>query len=435
MSVVIAGGGIGGLATALMLHEAGIDCQVHERSEAIRELGVGINLLPHAVQPLAELGLLDRLDAVAIRTAELRYTHRLGHQIVSRRCGLDAGHPVPQLSIHRGRLLGVLHRAVVERLGPAAVRTGRRLAGFTQDTDAVRARIDDGTGGALGEVKGDALIGADGIHSVVRARLFPAEGPPRWNGVLMWRGAAEWPTFLDGRTMIVAGGTQAKLVVYPIAPGTKAGSRLTNWAICIRTAAPGSAPRRQDWTRPADPADVLGNLARFHSPHLDIGGLVAATPVFYEYPMCDRDPLPSWTQERVTLVGDAAHPMYPMGSNGAGQAILDAAALRRCLQEATDTRAALRAYEQERRPATTELVLRNRRGGPEGVIDEVERRAPRGFARLADVIDPAEVDDALAGYQAASGGPTRRGRQSRGLTGGCGRDRSGETTRDTGDAH
>ena len=127
MCVVIAGGGIGGLATALMLHEAGIDCEVHERSEAIRELGVGINLLSHAVQPLAELGLLDRLNAVAIRTAELRYTHRLGHQIISRRCGLDAGHPVPQLSIHRGRLLGVLHRAVIERLGPATVRTGRRL--------------------------------------------------------------------------------------------------------------------------------------------------------------------------------------------------------------------------------------------------------------------------------------------------------------------
>jgi 2-polyprenyl-6-methoxyphenol hydroxylase-like FAD-dependent oxidoreductase len=295
----------------------------------------------------------------------------------------------------------VLYDAVRERLGPRAVRTGRRLVGFTQDRAGVRATFVDGAGRAVAAAIGDVLVGADGIHSAVRSLLFPGEGPPRWNGVLMWRGAVEWPAFLGGTTMIVAGGTAAKLVLYPIAVGR--GTRLTNWAVCIRTGEPGAPPpRREDWTRPGDPADVLAHLGRFRSPHVDVAGLVTATPAFFEYPMCDRDPLPHWTVGRVTLLGDAAHPMFPMGSNGAGQAILDAVALHECLLRGLDPQAALRAYDWFRRPVTAEIVRRNRVGGPERVIDEVERRAPEGFTRLADVIDPVEVQGILADYQMLS---------------------------------
>lgn len=411
MKVVIVGGGIGGLVTALVLHEAGIACEVHERGSAIRELGVGINLLPHAVAPLAELRLLERLGDAAVRTGELRYAHRLGHEIVCRPCGVEAGHPVPQFSIHRGRLLGLLYEAVRERLGDDAVRTGHRLTEFAQEDGVVRARFADGAGEPAGEAEGDVLIGADGIHSTVRATLFPEEGPPRWNGVLMWRGATDWPAYLDGRTMIVAGGTAAKLVLYPIAPGLTPETRLTNWAICIATAEPGTPPPvRADWTQPGDLAEVLTHVERFGSPHVDVAGLVRATPMFFEYPMCDRDPLPYWTRGRVTLLGDAAHPMYPMGSNGAGQAVLDAITLRDCLREAPGPPAALRAYEEARRPATADVVLRNRVGGPERVIDEVERRAPDGFTQLSDVIDTATINEILAQYQAASttSGPTPR---------------------------
>ena len=397
MKVVIVGGGIGGLVTSLVLHEAGIGCEVHERSSEMRELGVGINLLPHAVAPLAELGLLDRLTATAVETGELRYAHRLGQEIVRRPCGRDAGHPVPQFSIHRGRLLTLLYDAARERGIP--VHTGLRLTEFTQDGGSVRARFADGAG----EADGDVLIGADGIHSTMRAALFPDEGAPRWNGVLMWRGATDWPAYLDGRTMIVSGGTAAKLVLYPIAAGETPRTRLTNWAICVSTAPPGTPPPvRADWTRPGDLDEALSHLERFRSPYLDVAGLVAATPAFYEYPMCDRDPLPYWTHGRVTLLGDAAHPMYPMGSNGAGQAILDAVTLRDRLLEEPDPAAALRAYDAIRRPATAEVVLRNRVGGPERVIDEVERRAPDGFTRLADVIDDATINEILSGYQAAT---------------------------------
>lgn len=407
MHVVIVGGGIGGLVTALVLRDAGITCEVHERSSAIRGLGVGINLLPHAVAPLADLGLLDRLDGTAVQTGELRYAHRLGPEIVRRACGLAAGHPVPQLSVHRGRLLTLLYEAVRERGVP--VRTGHRLTRFAQDEGAVRAWFTDAAGAASGEAEGDVLIGADGIHSTVRAALFPDEGPPRWNGVFMWRGATDWPAYLDGHTMIVAGGTAAKLVLYPIAPGETPRTRLTNWAICVSTATPGTPPPvGADWTRQGELREVLTHLERFRSPYADVTGLVTATPTFFEYPMCDRDPLPYWTHGRVTLLGDAAHPMYPMGSNGAGQAILDAVALRDRLRTEPGPAAALRAYDDARRPATAEVVLRNRTGGPERVIDEVERRAPDGFTRLADVIDDTTVNDILTGYRAASVRPDRR---------------------------
>jgi 5-methylphenazine-1-carboxylate 1-monooxygenase len=404
MRIIIVGAGIGGLVTALGLHQAGIDCQIYEQSEPIRELGVGINLLPHAVKELVELGLLlERLDETGIRTHELYYTHRLGHEIVRRPCGLSAGFPHPQISLHRGRLQGMLLRAVLERLGDHAVRTGHRLVGFEQDAMTVQAEFVDRHGRALEVARGDALIAADGIHSTVRSILFPGEGPPRWNGVMMWRGATEWPLFGTGRSMIIAGGTSAKLVVYPIAAGQTPGTNLTNWAICVLTGRAGDPPpARQEWSRRADPADLQRYVGHFKIPLLDHTELVRATAEAFEFPMCDRDPLPCWSRGRVTLLGDSAHPMYPMGSNGAGQAILDARSLADHLKRHDDPTAALLAYQQDRLAATRQVVLRNRAGGPEGVIDEVERRAPHGFSRIEDVIDPAELQTMINSYIQAS---------------------------------
>jgi 5-methylphenazine-1-carboxylate 1-monooxygenase len=404
MKVMIVGGGIAGHVVALYLHDRGMDCEIFEQADGIRELGVGINALPHAVAEFAGLGLLDRLDEVAIRTHELIYTNRQGQRVWRSLCGIDAGYDVPQFSIHRGRLQGLLHRAVVERMGAGAVHTGHRLVAFEQDADGVTARFADRAGRRVRSARGDVLLAADGIHSTVRAALFPEEGPPRWNGVMMWRGAVEWPRFLTGRSMIIAGGTAAKLVLYPIAEGATPDFRLTNWAMCVRTGQAGTPPpRREDWSRLGDHADIAHVVEMFDIPEVDARALIAATPRFFEYPMCDRDPLPYWTQGRVTLLGDAAHPMYPMGSNGVGQATLDAKCLAEVLSRHADPAAALLEYQDERLPKTAEVVRRNRKGGPEGVIDEVERRAPAGFDRLENVITNEELEAIVQGYARTAG--------------------------------
>jgi len=404
MKVIIAGAGVGGLVTALMLHARGIDCDIFEQADAIRELGVGINTLPHAIKELAELGLLDRLDAVAIRTYELFYTNRFGQEIWREPRGLDAGYEIPQFSIHRGRLQGVIYQAVRARLGESRIHFGCRLGSFTQDDGGVRAYFFDRNGSHRYSARGDVLIGADGIHSVVREKLFPNEGPPRWNGLMLWRGAIDWPLFLSGRSMVVAGGLAAKLVVYPIAEGSRPDKRLTNWAVVGRVG-DGSTPppQKQDWSRPGRFEELMPHVSRFRIPYVDAKALIEATHEFWEYPMCDRDPLPRWSRGRVTLLGDAAHPMYPVGSNGASQAILDARFLADRLNDAEHAVHALWLYEQTRLPMTAEIVRSNRRGGPEGVIDAVEERAPDGFSNIDDVLSFEQRKAIVGGYASKAG--------------------------------
>ncbi len=400
--VIIAGGGVGGLTLALMLHAKRIPAQVYEAVRTVLPLGVGINALPHSMRELAALGLLPRLDAIGIRTRTLTYANQLGQAIWSEPRGLHAGHDAPQFSLHRGRLQAMLWDAAAERLGDAAPRAGHRLVGHAQTGTSVVARFQTVDGG-IQEVEGDALVGADGIHSTLRAALHPADGGIRWNGITMWRGAVDWPAFDGGDAMVIAGDAVAKLVLYPIAPGAVPGTRLTNWVIYARVAEPGTAlPVRESWSQPGRPEDFRRFVDRLHLPFIDAAALVRATAEIFEYPMCDRDPLPWWTQGRVTLLGDAAHPMYPVGSNGASQAILDA----RCLADLLATMPvaeALAAYDARRRPATTAIVQSNRTGGPERVMDFIAARAPNGFASVADVATEAELLGIVRGYAQLAG--------------------------------
>jgi len=404
MHVLIIGGGIGGLAAALSLHEVGIACTVFEQVRELRELGVGINTLPHAIKELAALGLLPALDHAGIRTRELIYANRFGQVVWRELRGTDAGFDTPQFSIHRGKLHGVLLDAVRTRLGDDAVRTGCRLVGFTDHGDRAVARLERRDAGDTVEAAGDVLIGADGIHSTVRSAFYD-EGPPVWNGMMLWRGAADWPVHVDGRTMVIAGGMGQKFVFYPIHADPRAPDRrLTNWAVMARTG-DGSAPppRREDWNREGRWDEVEPFVRdRFRLDYVDPLALIRASGTFYEYPMCDRDPLPRWSFGRATLLGDAAHPMYPVGSNGASQAVLDARALTRHLQSG-DPVSALAAYDVDRRPMTAEIVLNNRQGGPERVIDVLEQRAPNGFTALDAVASHSEREAIVRGYAAMAG--------------------------------
>ena len=407
MHVLIVGGGIGGLATALSLHAAGIGCTVFEQVRDLRELGVGINTLPHAIKELAAVGLLPALDHAGIRTRELIYANRFGQVVWRELRGTDAGFDTPQFSIHRGKLHTVLLHAVRDRLGADAVRTGCQLVSFAERSDRVEVLFQQRDGSDAFTADGDALVGADGIHSTVRGIFYPREGAPVWNGTMLWRGAADWPVYADGRTMVISGGMAAKFVFYPIHLDPAAPDRrLTNWAVMAKVADPAGAPppQREDWNRPGEWNDIEPFMRdRFRLDFVDPLALIAASGTFYEYPLCDRDPLPRWSFGRATLLGDAAHPMYPVGSNGASQAVLDARSLARHLSGGAPVAEALAAYDAERRPMTAEIVQSNRRGGPERVIDVLEERAPDGFTDVEAVASHAEREAIVRGYASMAG--------------------------------
>jgi 5-methylphenazine-1-carboxylate 1-monooxygenase len=344
--VLIAGGGIGGLTAALTLHARGIDSTVLEGASELRPLGVGINLLPHAVSELYQLGLGDELSRLAVAPASISYYDTRGQLLFREPRGIDGGYGYPQYSVHRGQLQMLLLAALRDRLGSNAIRTGAEVRDFDDSGNRVRVHT------SAGDFTADALVGADGIHSVVRARLLPEPDPLLWSGVTMFRGAAAGE-FLDGRTMVIVKDPQGvDLVTYPI------GSGLINWVVMRPQADPGPLPGDAKWNKPGDRSIVVKHLNRWDLGFLDAVDLVRRTEPVFEYPMVDRDALPWWGRGRVTLLGDAAHPMYPVGANGGSQAIVDARVLADEL--AHDFDGGLRSYEDIRLTETADVVEANR---------------------------------------------------------------------------
>jgi 2-polyprenyl-6-methoxyphenol hydroxylase-like FAD-dependent oxidoreductase len=404
MHVVIVGAGIGGLTLALRLHRAGIACRVYEAVPELKPLGVGINLLPHATKHLAELGLLPELERVAVTAREIAYYNRFGQFIYSDPSGLYGGYEWPQFCIHRGDLQMVLFAAVIERLGKEAVVTSHRCIGVEQDAGGATAHFEDTvTKQRLPSQRGDILVGADGIHSAVRKQFHSNEGPPRYFGLNMWRGVTRMKPYLTGASMVRIGWNEtAKLLVYPIRNDFDAeGRQLTNWVCSI--AQPTPIPQR-DWNRPGRLEDFLPAMADWHFDWLDVPAMCRAAEEVLEYPMMDHDPLPFWGEGRVTLLGDAAHPMIPRGANGGAQAILDCTTLSELLLRHDDPIAALKAYEAERLPATAKVVLRNRESPPDAILEEVYRRTgDKPFTRIEDVISADELAALDNGYKRVAG--------------------------------
>ncbi|MDH6708412.1 2-polyprenyl-6-methoxyphenol hydroxylase-like FAD-dependent oxidoreductase [Kitasatospora sp. MAA19] len=372
MRVTVVGGGIAGLTCALSLHAAGFAPRVYEAARKVEAVGVGINLLPHAVRELDELGLDGELASVALPPHRLSYRDRTGETVWEEPLGRPAGYRWPQYSVHRGRLQMLLLAAVRERLGPDSVRTGLLFQRFEQSAGGVRAHFLDRSSGLPVVDDADVLVGADGIDSVVRSRLYPDESLPNGNGVHMWRGVARHPHILDGRSIVVAGGTPgAKFVAYPIEdPATPAADALVNWVLEVRhgpSAPPPGGPGRR-----VTAAEARAGLSSWNLPWIDLTAIAERSSAIFEYPMLDRDPLPRWSFGRVTLLGDAAHPMFPMGMNGGSQSIVDSRVLAWCLARDDDAEAALRRYDRMRRPAVNAIVLANRDLGPEETIARAE---------------------------------------------------------------
>ena len=401
-TAMIVGGGIGGLVTALKLHRAGISVKVFESVETIKALGVGINLLPHSVRVLTELGLAEELEQTGLPTAELMYVNKFGQKIWQEDRGINAGYKWPQYSIHRGRLQMLMLKAVKDQLGKEAVLTGHHLTSFENEGDGVAAHFENKkTGESLGTYRADIMIAADGIHSVVRKFFYPNEGLPKYSGRILWRGITEATPYLTGRSMIMAGYQDQKFVAYPICPDTAAqGSSLVNWIAELNV---DTMPDRADWNKEIDKEKFAPAFKNWDFGWLNVPKIIEEAEAVYEFPMVDRDPLPQWTFGRITLLGDAAHPMYPIGSNGASQAILDADALGQVIAEQQDAETTLKAYEALRREATANIVLTNRQNGPEVVMQIVEDRAPNGFANLDDIISYSELEEIANRYKKIAG--------------------------------
>jgi 2-polyprenyl-6-methoxyphenol hydroxylase-like FAD-dependent oxidoreductase len=360
-----------------------------------------LNLLPHAVRVLDALGLSPKLEAIAIQTAELCYFNKFGQRIWAEPRGRAAGYAYPQYSIHRGLLQMLLFETAQERLGDAAIQTGYTLASWQELNDGIGVRFQrrDGT---TAEVLGSCLIAADGIHSAARRQLYPNEGAPIYSGRILWRAVSVAEPFLTGRSMIMAGHQNQKFVCYPIAPDyEKDGKALINWVAELNV--PDWTPPKQDWNRQVDKARFADPFQSWRFDWLDVPALIDSAEVIYEYPMVDRDPLPCWSHGRMTLLGDAAHPMYPVGSNGASQAILDAEAIANLLATTNDVVEALAQYETERRPPTARITLSNRQNGPEQVMQLAEERAPNGFTQIEEVISYQELEEIAARYKQTAG--------------------------------
>jgi 5-methylphenazine-1-carboxylate 1-monooxygenase len=401
--VIIAGGGIGGLTAALSLHRAGFAVRVFESVDRIQALGVGINLLPHAVRELDALGLAADLAAKGLTPSTLAYFTKRGEPIWDEPRGLAAGYRWPQISIHRGVLHTILHAAAAAAIGADRMYTGCHLDRFAETPDHVEATfIDRGSGAISATAKGSMLIACDGIHSAARRHFYPNEGMPKWNGALLWRGLAEGAPVFDGRTMVWAGHPLQKFILYPLLD-LPDGRQQLNFIAELRTNH-AELLEREDWNRPGDLADFLPQFEGWTFQWLDVPSLIASAPRTFLFPMVDRDPVERWSFGRTTLLGDAAHPMYPIGSNGASQAILDAGTLTGCLLSYDDDiEHGLQRYDEVRRPATSAIVLANRGLGPELPMQLVEERAPSGFDRLSDVITPEEILEVTDGYRKMAG--------------------------------
>ncbi|AUQ68993.1 flavin-dependent oxidoreductase [Phaeobacter inhibens] len=398
MTVMIAGAGIAGLTLGLTLHELGVPFHIYEATETLKPMGVGINLQPNAVRELFDLGLEAELSAIGVRTRQLGFYSKLGKTIWEEPRGEAAGYRWPQFSVHRGALQMMLYHALLQRAGSSVLTTGARATSYDTSDQGVCLHLENGR-----TARGDLLIAADGIHSAIRAQMYPDEGAPIWNGRILWRATTRAPAFHGGAAMAMIGHDQLRLVAYPISTPEADGSATINW-IAEKQFDPSAPWKRESWNRAADISDFLPDFANWHFDWIDVPALIKGAETIYEYPMVDRDPLPRWQDGPVSLMGDAAHPTYPVGSNGASQAIVDARIIGAQMLAHGINPQALSAYEAAVRPVTTTVALANRAGGgPDGVLQQVEDLCGGDFSNIGDVIPQADLAAHAAKYKSIAG--------------------------------
>jgi 5-methylphenazine-1-carboxylate 1-monooxygenase len=400
---VIAGGGIGGLSVALTLHQIGVPCTVLESVNELRPLGVGINLQPNAVRELYDLGLgEDTLDMIGLPAKEWALVGLNGNDVYSEPRGLLAGYAWPQYAVHRGQLQMLLHQTAIERLGPEAILTGMRVTGYRNHPEGVTVLVCSADGQRL-ELPGSLLIGADGLHSAVRAQMYPDQPPIQWGGAIMWRGTTPGVPIRSGSSFVGLGTHRHRVVFYPIShPDPATGLATINWIAEITVDNSGGWGDG-DWNKKVELDTFIHHFEGWNYEWLDVPAMLRGAKEIFEYPMIDRDPVPTWVDGNVALLGDAAHVMYPTGSNGASQAIVDARVLGAAMIEHGVGAQALDAYDAKLCTEISALILRNRGAGPFGLLNLLDERCGGVFDDIDDVIPAAERDDFMSRYKAAAG--------------------------------
>jgi 2-polyprenyl-6-methoxyphenol hydroxylase-like FAD-dependent oxidoreductase len=403
MKVIIAGAGIGGLSAALSLNKIGVDVKIYESVSEIRPLGVGINVLPHASRELIALGLQSELDKFAIRTRSMQYFTRRGKLVLSVPCGEYAGYNWPQYSLHRGEFQMMLLNVFKQRAGEDSVLTGHQLADFEQDEGSVTAHfIKPETGEKSLSKTADVLIGADGLHSAARKKLYPNEGQPVFASMVCMRGSVESGPYLDGESMIICGDKRLRLVSYPISKQAREQGRShINWiaAIPFQT----DSPLEEDWNKLADAEELIKLYQDWQFDWLNVPQLISKTKKIFEFPVYDRDPLKQWTFDRVSLIGDAAHPLIPVSSSGAVQAIIDGRALAYALGTNSDVTKGLKAYEDDRLKKANQVVLASRQNGPDEVLEIVKEECPEDAEDIFLHVDKARLEKIINDFKERSG--------------------------------
>jgi 5-methylphenazine-1-carboxylate 1-monooxygenase len=396
--ILIAGAGIAGLTLGLTLHQLKLPFRIYEAVPELKPLGLGVNLQPNAVRELFDLGLEGELDKIGVRTRQYGFYTRTGLPIWEEPRGLAAGYKWPQFSIHRGRLQQMLQRVLIERSGSEVLVNSSRITAFTNTATGVSAKLENGN-----SVDGKLLIASDGIHSNVRAQMFPNEGPPIWNGVILWRALSRAKPFFGGGAMALCGYSNIRFVVYPIStPDPETGLCDLNW-IAEKRFDPKSRHNKEDWNRVIDRSIFAPSFKDWKFDWLDVPHVIASAEQVFEYPLVDRDPVDHWTEGGVTLIGDAAHATYPVGSNGASQAIVDARVIGAMLLKHGVHPAALHAYEAQLRPRMEKVILANRRSGPDAVMQLVEDRCQGDFSQMTKLVPQEELAEHAAHYKRLAG--------------------------------
>ncbi|SFM68025.1 flavin-dependent oxidoreductase [Shimia aestuarii] len=402
--VLIAGGGIGGLSVALTLHQIGVPCIVFEAVDELRPLGVGINLQPNAVRELFDMGFSrEDLDKVGVSAKEWALVGLNGNDIYAEPRGEEAGYNWPQYAVHRGTFHMMLYDAFIARAGQDAVQLGARVTGYENNADGTVTAVIEQADGTTRHETGSLLIGADGIHSAIRAQMHPDQPPIHWGGALMWRGTTRCKPIRTGSSFVGLGTHRHRMVIYPIsAPDPETGEAEVNW-IAEVTVDNTEDWQKSGWFRQVEIDEFVHHFKDFTYDWLDVPAMIRGADIAFENPMIDRDPIPTWRDGAVALIGDAAHAMYPTGSNGASQAVIDARTLGAAMLENGVTSAALAAYDAKLCGPVSDLILRNRGAGPFGLLNLVEDRCGGVFENIDDVIPAQERADFMAGYKAAAG--------------------------------